>query len=143
MSYQEQTTADQTVDPIVDEQLATKSLWETAAANPSLSSFMKVLKEAGLEALLSGPELSTVLAPENAAFERAQIEPGSARNYVLRSAITADEFKVSRSVKTVEGRVLQIARDNGEVSIGGARLIRTDIQCTNGVIHIIDSLVSQ
>ena len=141
MSSQEQTTPDQTISPLRDEKLATHSLWETALADPSLKSFLDLVKAAGLEPLLRGPDLLTVLAPMNEAFERGKRPVEHAPDYILRRALTEDELGASKSVKNLRGELLEIIKEESGIRIGGARVVRADIECTNGVIHVIDSLL--
>lgn len=138
MSYQEQTTRDQTVTPVIDDKLATHNLFETAAADESLSNFIDWMKKAGMEPVLRGPDLLTVLAPNNDAFRGAGKEPVDAAEYhIIRGALTEAELRTTRSVNTLRGKPLSIAVDGGKVTIGGAPLVRSDVECTNGVLHVI------
>ena len=141
MSYQEQTTQDQTVAPIRDEKLATHDLFETIKRDHSLGRFVDLLAHAGLDNLLRGPDLLTVLAPVDDAFDSRQPAPGFARDFIVPGAATADELKVSKTVKTLNGTKLSVSVEDGNITVGGARLVRADIECTNGVIHVIDSLL--
>jgi uncharacterized surface protein with fasciclin (FAS1) repeats len=45
------------------------------------------------------------------------------------------------SAKTVNGALLTISVNNGEVMVDNAKVLKTDILCSNGVIHVIDSVV--
>lgn len=142
MSYQEQTTKDQTVTPVIDEKLATHSLHDAIAADPSLSTFLDLLTAAGLDPVLRGPDLLTVLAPSNEAFVILGKEPVDvADSHLLPGAFTADEFRTTLSVKTLRGKPLPVNVSGENITIGGARLVRTDIECTNGVIHVIDRVI--
>lgn len=139
MSSQDQTTPDQTIASTRDLRLATHNLWETATADPSLQDFLDLLKAAGLTELLCGPDLLTLLAPVNEAFQWERPVDLASR-LILRGALTADELRSSKWVKTLEGRPLEIGTQGGSVTIGGAPLLRTDVECTNGVIHFLGSL---
>jgi uncharacterized surface protein with fasciclin (FAS1) repeats len=46
-----------------------------------------------------------------------------------------------KEVKTAEGSSAKIAVKDGSVTIDGAKVIKTDIECTNGVIHVIDTVI--
>ena len=46
-----------------------------------------------------------------------------------------------KKVKTAEGNSASIAVKDGTVTIDGAKVIKTDIECTNGVIHVIDAVI--
>jgi transforming growth factor-beta-induced protein len=45
------------------------------------------------------------------------------------------------SAKTVNGKAVSIAVDGGKVSVENANVIKTDIECSNGVIHVIDTVI--
>ncbi len=144
MSYQEQTTTDQTVAPNTYEQLATQDLYDTAASDGLLKNFLDLVNAAGLAAVLHSPDLHTVLAPSNEALREANPDNiERAALHVLRGAFTAAELKSSPSVKTITGKALPIASRDGEIRVGGVRLVRTDVECTNGVLHIVDGLIQQ
>ncbi len=53
--------------------------------------------------------------------------------------MAADVVKL-RSAKTVQGQEISIDTRDG-VKVDGAKVIKTDIECTNGVIHVIDSVI--
>ncbi len=46
-----------------------------------------------------------------------------------------------KDVKTVEGSTVKIAVNDGKVTINGAKVVETDIACTDGVIHVIDTVI--
>ena len=54
--------------------------------------------------------------------------------------LAADVIKLSEA-KTVQGDTLKIAVKDGEVSVDNARVTKTDIRCSNGVIHVIDAVL--
>ena len=45
------------------------------------------------------------------------------------------------TAKTVEGQDLKIAQKGGDVMVNGAKVVKTDIACSNGVIHVIDTVL--
>lgn len=141
MSYQEQTTTNQTIAPTRDEKLATHDLFETASADRLLRAFMDLLNATTLKDLLRGPDLLTILAPTNEAFGAAERSVDEVAGYILRGAWTADELRASGSVKTMRGNSLEVSGNDAVTRIDGARVIRADIECTNGVIHVIDGLL--
>ena len=61
--------------------------------------------------------------------------------HVVPGRVTAGEVVKLSSAKTINGRALQISSMDGKVMIGNARLTATDIMASNGVIHVIDSVV--
>ncbi|MBV8820363.1 MAG: hypothetical protein JO022_18530, partial [Acidobacteriaceae bacterium] len=115
MSYQDQTTVDQTVTPLRDEKLATHDLFATLSADPSLSFFLDAVKRAALDPFLSGPDLYTILAPSNQAFRPGQPPVDAIRDCILRGAFTAAELGASDSIKTLDGKPLPIAKRDGDL----------------------------
>ncbi|MGH9612617.1 MAG: fasciclin domain-containing protein [Bryobacteraceae bacterium] len=148
MSSQDQTTKDQTVSEDLDRRLSTMNLLDTMASDPSLSEFVAAIRATGLQNNLAGPDLLTVLAPLNAAFEHLDraIDPAMigqlARTHILPGAWTAAELARSGSVKTLQGGTLAIHSGGVETKIGGIRIARADIECTNGVLHILDGVLN-
>lgn len=61
--------------------------------------------------------------------------------HVVSGKVTAADVINLKSAKTVNGKSLKIAVHNGGVTVDAANVVRTDILCSNGVIHVIDSVV--
>ena len=61
--------------------------------------------------------------------------------HVLQGKLTAAKLVELHSVKTLNGQSLKIHVSNGTVTIGGARIIMTNIAASNGVIHVIDRVL--
>lgn len=102
---------------------------------------------------LKGPGPFTVFAPNDAAFAKvpaADLEKLLQDKAALSKVLTyhvvpgkvkaADVVKLS-SAKTVQGQELKISVQDGTVLVDGAKVISTDIETSNGVIHVIDSVV--
>jgi uncharacterized surface protein with fasciclin (FAS1) repeats len=53
------------------------------------------------------------------------------------------DLRTTSSVKSMAGVSMPVSRDGADVRFAGAKLVRTDIACTNGMIHILDKLVQQ
>lgn len=130
---------------------------DVAAGNPNFSTLVAAVKAAGLVDTLKGPGPFTVFAPTNEAF--ANLPPGTLDDllkpenkstltailtyHVVPGAVkAADVVKLDgQNATTVEGRPLPI-RFNGEsVRVGDATVVQTDIEATNGVIHVIDTVL--
>jgi len=60
--------------------------------------------------------------------------------HVVSGKVMAADVVKLRSAKTVQGQSISIDTRDG-VKVDGAKVIKTDIQCTNGVIHVIDSVI--
>ena len=61
--------------------------------------------------------------------------------HVLKGKVTAAKIVKLHSVKTLNGQSLKVRVSHGNVTIGGARVIKTDIGASNGVIHVIDRVL--
>jgi uncharacterized surface protein with fasciclin (FAS1) repeats len=124
-----------------------------AVANGSLKTLVTAIKAAGLVETLSRPGPFTVFAPNDEAF--AKLPKGAVEDLLkdipkLRrllayhvapgKALAADVMKLS-SAKTVHGQKVTITSDNG-IKVNGARVIKTDIAFDNGVIHVIDTVLT-
>jgi uncharacterized surface protein with fasciclin (FAS1) repeats len=133
----------------------TRNIVDTAVAAGSFTTLAKALKAADLVATLEGPGPFTVFAPTDEAF--AKLPAGTLDNLLkpenkdrLRRILThhvvagevraADVVKV-QSAKAVSGDTITVKARNGKVQVGDANVTRTDIQASNGVIHIIDAVI--
>jgi len=127
---------------------------DTAIAAGSFSTLVKAVQAAGLVDTLKGPGPFTVFAPTDEAF--AKLPAGTL------DAVLADKAKLTailtyhvvpgkvlakdvvglngKAAKTVQGGELTIDTTNG-VKIGGANVVKTDIETSNGVIHVIDTVL--
>jgi len=130
-----------------------KNIVETAVAAGSFKTLVTAVKSAGLVETLSGPGPFTVFAPTDDAF--AKLPEGTipallqnkdkltailTYHVVSGKVMAADVVKLS-SAKTVNGQSLTITVKDGKVMVDSAMVIKTDIVCSNGVIHVIDSVV--
>jgi uncharacterized surface protein with fasciclin (FAS1) repeats len=131
-----------------------KDIVETAVAAGSFQTLAKALEAADLVGTLKGQGPFTVFAPTDAAF--AKLPPGTLETLLkpenrdkLRRILTyhvvagrvmaADAMKL-RSAKAASGDTLTIASSGG-VTIDNARVVKADITASNGVIHVIDTVL--
>lgn len=147
MSYQEQTTTDQTVADTRDERLATHPVAETLAMEPDLSRFAELVRRSGLDRILQDGEWITVLAPSNDALSRTG-SPGEGeelkrfiRHHVSSGAKTLDDMRRAGALRMKDGSDVPIQVEGLDIWVGGAKIVRRDIECTNGVIHVIDGVI--
>jgi len=132
-----------------------KDIVDTAVAAGSFTTLAKALTAADLIATLKGTGPFTVFAPTDEAF--AKLPPGTLENLLkpenkamLRRVLTyhvvpgrvlaADVVKVS-SAKAVSGDSLPIKVSGSTVTVGNARVVKTDIAASNGVIHVVDTVL--
>jgi uncharacterized surface protein with fasciclin (FAS1) repeats len=131
---------------------AEKDIVDTAVAAGSFKTLAKLLTDAGLVDTLKGAGPFTVFAPTDEAFAKvpkATLEALGKDKDKLRAVLTyhvvpgkvmaADVTKLT-SAKTVQGQSITISTAGG-VKVDNANVIKTDIACTNGVIHVIDSVI--
>jgi transforming growth factor-beta-induced protein len=127
---------------------------DTAVAG-KFNTLVAAVKAAGLVDTLKGPGPFTVFAPTDEAF--AKLPPGTLESLLkpenkakLQSILTyhvisgkvmaADVVKLTSS-KTVEGGSVEIKTANHIVMVNNATVIKTDIAASNGVIHVIDTVL--
>ena len=127
---------------------------DTAVAAGSFKTLVAAVKAAGLVNTLKGAGPFTVFAPSDEAFAQlpaAVIEDllkpenkgklqGILTYHVVPGMVTAADVSKLKAAKTVQGQDLTINTEDG-VRVDGAAVVQTDIQCSNGVIHVIDSVV--
>ena len=125
-----------------------------AASAGQFTTLVAAVKAAGLVDTLNGAGPFTVFAPTDAAF--AKLPAGTVDDllkpenkakltailtyHVLAGKIMAADVKTSNP-KTVNGKELAIKVDAGKVTVGGADVVKTDILASNGVIHVIDTVL--
>jgi uncharacterized surface protein with fasciclin (FAS1) repeats len=124
----------------------------TAAASPDLTILSKAIQVAGLTDTLKGPGPFTVFAPNDAAFralpkgtlDKLLADPGTLRQvltyHVVPGKVMAADVKTG-PVKSVQGAPLALSRAGTFVTVEDGAVIKGDIQATNGVIHVIDSVL--
>jgi uncharacterized surface protein with fasciclin (FAS1) repeats len=130
-----------------------KNIVETAVNAGSFNTLVTAVKEAGLVETLSGPGPFTVFAPTDDAFAKLPdgTIPALLQNkekltailtyHVVSGKVMASDVVNLDSAKTVNGKSLAIKVKDGKVMVDNAMVIKTDIVCSNGVIHVIDAVV--
>ena len=127
---------------------------ETALAANSFSKLATALGAAGLIETLKSEGPFTVFAPTDAAFARVPqqtmddlLQPENKKRlaailtyHVVPGKVSSREVIAMNSATTLQGQKLNISRQD-ELKINEARVIVTDVQATNGVIHVIDSVL--
>ena len=125
---------------------------DTAVAAGDFKTLAKALQAAGLVDTLKGPGPFTVFAPTDAAFaklpagaldallkDKAKLTKVLTYHVVPGKVTAADVVKLS-SAKTVEGQSVTIDASNG-VKVGNAKVVKADVMASNGVIHVIDTVL--
>jgi uncharacterized surface protein with fasciclin (FAS1) repeats len=130
-----------------------KDIVDTAVAAGSFKTLAKLLTDADLVGVMKGPGPYTVFAPTDAAFAKVpeDVLDGLARDkaklqevlkyHVLTSKWTTDDFKLVKQTGTAQGKPVMFATVGGAVTVNGAKLLRANIDCTNGMVHAIDTVL--
>ncbi len=130
-----------------------KNIVQTAVAAGQFKTLTKLVKEAGLAGALQAKGPYTVFAPTDAAFTKvpkatlAALAKDKAKlravllYHVAKGKLTAAKVVKLQSIKTLNGQSLKVRVSHGTVTVGGARLIKTDIGASNGVIHVINKVL--
>jgi len=132
---------------------ATKDIVDTAVGAGNFKTLAKLLGDAGLVETLKGAGPFTVFAPTDDAFaklDKATLDAVGKDKELLKKVLTyhvvsgkvmaADVVKLSEA-KTVQGSSAKITVKDGKVMVDAANVTTTDIACTNGVIHVIDTVI--
>lgn len=129
-----------------------KNIVETAREAGSFKTLLTAASAAGLADTLSGVGPFTLFAPTDEAF--AKLPAGTVdsllkdkeklsailKYHVVPGRMDAAAVSKQPSLKTVQGKDLRIDLSQG-VMVGTAKVIKTDIDASNGVIHVIDSVL--
>ena len=134
---------------------AAKDIVATAVSAGSFKTLAAALKAADLIETLKGDGPFTVFAPTDKAFaklpegtvadllkpeNKAKLVAVLSYHVVPGKVMAADVVKLT-TAKTVQGGEVTIKVDGNKVMVDGANVIKTDIGCTNGVIHVIDAVI--
>jgi len=132
-----------------------KDIVDTAVGAGQFKTLAAALGAAGLVETLKGKGPFTVFAPTDAAFaklpagtvemllkpeNKAKLTAILTYHVVAGKVMAADVVKVT-SAKTVQGGSVAVKVDGGKVTIDNANVVTTDIAASNGVIHVIDTVL--
>ncbi len=137
-------------------QTETKSIVDIAAGNPDFSTLVAAVKAAGLVETLAGKGPFTVFAPTNAAFAKlpketveSLLKPENKDKliailtyHVVPGKVMASDVVKVTEAKTVQGQAVKVQVVDGKVKLNGSStVVKTDIAASNGVIHVIDTVI--
>ena len=132
-----------------------KDIVDTAVGAGSFNTLVAAVKAAELVDTLKGAGPFTVFAPTDAAFaklpagtlddllkpeNKAKLQASLTYHVVSGKVMAADVVKL-KTAKTVQGQDLTIKVEGDTVMVDNAKVTKTDIGCSNGVIHVIDTVV--
>jgi len=138
-----------------------QSIAAIAAGNPNFSTLVSALQKAGLVSTFSGSGSFTVFAPTNAAFDAAAaalLGTGKSgadlvngldvptltavlKYHVVGDARNAQAVLASSQITMLDGNSARVAVQSGQASIAGAGIVQTDIQASNGIIHVLSAVM--
>jgi transforming growth factor-beta-induced protein len=132
-----------------------KDIVDTAVAAGDFNTLVAAVKAAELVDTLKAEGPYTVFAPTDAAFAKlpegtldSLLKPenkvklaGILTYHVVAGKVMAAQVVKMNEAKTVNGKMLKISTMNGKVMVDAANVTKTDIECSNGVIHVIDAVV--
>jgi len=139
---------------------AESDIVDTAVSAGSFKTLVAAVKAAGLVDTLKGAGPFTVFAPTDAAFQKLEkAKPGTIASLlkpenksklvgiltyhvVPGKVLAADVVKLKNGthVKTVNGKAIKVTNKHG-VKVNTSKVVKTDILCSNGVIHVIDTVL--
>jgi uncharacterized surface protein with fasciclin (FAS1) repeats len=130
-----------------------KDIVDTAVAAGSFKTLAKLLGDAELVAVMKGPGPYTVFAPTDEAFAKVpkDVLDGLAKNkaklqevlkyHVLTSKWTTDDIKLVKQAGTAQGKSVTFAGSAGTLTVNGAKVIKPNVDCSNGMVHVIDAVL--
>jgi uncharacterized surface protein with fasciclin (FAS1) repeats len=138
-----------------EEKSAKKDIVDTAVAAGKFNTLAAALKAAGLVDTLKGSGPFTVFAPTDEAFaklpagtvedllkpENKQKLVGILTYHVVPAKAMASDVAGMSSAKTVNGKELKLSAEGGKVMVNDAKVTKADIEASNGVIHVVDSVL--
>lgn len=132
--------------------MAAGTIVDVAAGNGNFNTLVAAVKAAGLAETLSGKGPYTVFAPTDAAF--AKLPAGTVdallkdvpklkailTYHVVSGKVMAKDVKTG-AVPTVNGQSINISAGAGGVTVNDAKVTATDVAASNGVIHVVDTVL--
>jgi uncharacterized surface protein with fasciclin (FAS1) repeats len=128
---------------------------DTAVAAGQFKTLAAALDGAGLVSILKGPGPFTVFAPTDAAF--AKLPAGTVDDllkpenkarltailtyHVVPGRVMAADVAQLTEAKTVNGEMVKVRADGGSVMVNDAKVTAADVTASNGVIHVIDTVI--
>jgi uncharacterized surface protein with fasciclin (FAS1) repeats len=132
-----------------------KTIVEVAVGADNFKTLVAAVKAADLVETLSGEGPFTVFAPTDEAFGKLPkgtveelVKPENKEKltailtyHVVPGKVMAADVVELKSAKTVQGKKVRIRVKDGKVMVNKANVVKTDIVCKNGVIHVIDAVI--
>lgn len=134
---------------------AQKDIVDTAVAAGTFNTLATALQAAGLADTLKGKGPFTVFAPTDDAFSKlpagtveSLLKPENKEKlkaillyHVVSGDVTAAQAMKLSSARTLDGQDVKISTDSGTVMVNDAKVVKADVSASNGVIHVIDTVL--
>jgi uncharacterized surface protein with fasciclin (FAS1) repeats len=132
---------------------APKDIVDVAVAAGSFKTLVAAVQAAGLVDVLKRPGPLTVLAPTDEAFSKVPKADLDAlmkdkakltavlTYHVLTGNVAAADLKMMKDFGTAQGQRIQISSSGNTLKINNATIVKPDIPASNGVIHVIDTVL--
>jgi uncharacterized surface protein with fasciclin (FAS1) repeats len=130
-----------------------KDIVDTAVAAGTFKTLAQLLTIADLVGVMKGPGPYTVFAPTDEAFakvpkatldalakDKAKLQE-VLKYHVLTSSWTSADLKQVKATGTVQGKPITLAVAGGTMTVNGAKVVKPDVACANGMIHVIDTVL--
>jgi uncharacterized surface protein with fasciclin (FAS1) repeats len=131
-----------------------RDIFQTVRATGIFETLLSAFEAVNLSETLSGPGPITLFAPADEAFKKlpvtdlAGLLPNKRKlrhlltSHVMADRVTLSDIKDMGVAKMMNDKIFNIIVRNDEIKVDGAKIIQGDILCSNGVIHVIDALIS-
>ena len=132
-----------------------KDIVDTAVSAGSFNTLVAAVQAADLVDTLKGEGPFTVFAPTDDAF--AKLPAGTVEDllkpenkeklqailtyHVVSGKVMAKDVMTMKEAKTVNGESVMISMDANTVMVDNAKVVQADVECSNGVIHVIDTVI--
>lgn len=126
-----------------------KSILDTLETDGSFQTLISMIKMADLIDRFKDPGPFTLFAPNDDAFKRVNVEEITSDRgnlvslltyHIIKEKLTAAEIALNDQVMTSNDKSLTVQREEGLQVIDNARYVKIDIECSNGIIHVIDNV---
>lgn len=130
-----------------------ESIFETLQERGDCNRFLRMINEAEMAEILDGPGPYTVFAPTDSAFNSLpdsfhKLEPDQTKltdivaNHIVTGNYKSDDLDQVDEIVTMANQNLSAEKHNEGLIIGSARIVEADIECTNGILHIVDVVLT-
>ncbi len=150
MNSESMDQANQTMD-----QANKKDIVDMAASQDNFATFVMLLNKTGLSGVLKGEGPFTIFVPTDKAFEalghpklESLLLPSNSEELksilmflIVPKKLTSSDIKGDMTVQTLNGKDLKITSEDGKIMVDDAAVVGSDLDASNGVIHVIDKVI--